>query len=653
MTASLLRQLALTVTLCFVSLSSFASPSLKDYGALPEIQMMAISPNGGLIAYRKVTLEQDRIVIYSFAEKKALAAIDVTAIQPNGIYFINNEQLILRVSTMTRVSGFRGRFEVSTAYAYDIKTGSTRQLLIPGDGPIYRGQSGLGSVVGLSPDGDYAYMPAFVGEDRVESPAYSLLKISLKKKRPPKVFSKGHNATSDFFLNRKGEVLARESYDNKKNLHTIEKYQNGKWIDIFKEETPYRSKEFVGLTSDFKALVMLETDEKTERRAFYNLALSDGTITGPLYVRPDADIDNVISDFQRVVYGVRYQSFIPSYEFFDKKLDQRVKDIQAQFPDHSVNLVDWTPDWKHIIFNIEGSDFPSDYLLFSEGKAPTRLASSRPQVTADDLHPIGKVNFKARDGLLIPTLLTIPKGQVSTLKNLPAVIMPHGGPESHDTIGFDWEAQALANQGYLVIQPQFRGSDGFGLSHILAGRGEWGKKMQDDLTDTVNFFVHQEMIDPTRVCIAGGSYGGYAALAGGAFTPSLYKCVVSINGIGNINDMLASDKREHGKDSWIVSYMEEQFTQGEGGKAAMKAISPEEFADKFTAPVLLIHATADKRVPFAQSKQMFKALKKAKKEVELVELKGESHSLQEGTTRLQSLTEMVTFINKHIGTAKK
>lgn len=651
---SLLITVAYLITLLSVASPSVASqsiggPSLNDYGTLPEVQMMVVSPNGNLIAYRKVTLKYDRVVIYSLAEKKAVAAIDVSAIQPNGIYFINNDQLALRVSTETRVSGFRGKIDVSTLYAYDIKTDAIRQLLIPGDGPIFRGQTGLGRLAGLSPDGAYAFMPAYVGLDYIAAPPYSLLKIDLREKHKPVVVSKGTSNTSDFFLNGQGEVLARESYNNKDDLHLIEKYEDGEWVEIFKEEVAYRSKSFVGLTSDFKALVMLETDPKTERRAFYNLALSDGTITGPLYVRPDADIEGVVSDFQRVVYGVYYQSFRPSYEFFDPKLNQYVADIQAQLPEESMYLTDWTPDWKHLIFKIEGSAFTSDYVIFSEDKAPARLASSRPQISADDLHPVSQLSFKARDGLTIPTLLTIPRQHATNLKNLPAVIMPHGGPEAHDSIGFDWEAQALANQGYLIIQPQFRGSSGFGLSHILAGRGEWGKKMQDDLTDAVQFFVTNEIVDPKRVCIVGSSYGGYAALAGGAFTPDLYQCVVSINGIGNINDMLSSDTHKHGKDSSIVSYMTEQFNQGEKDKAAMKAVSPEAFAKQFTAPVLLIHGTKDRRVPFAQSKQMNNALKRAKKEVTLVKLKGEGHHLQDGTMRLQTLTETVNFINKHIG----
>lgn len=641
---------ALFAILCtlFCTTLAHAKPSLKDYGTLPEIQLITISPSSNLVAFRRVTPEYDRIIVISLATKKQITALNVAEIQPNSIYFLNEDQLVLVASKITKVHGYRGKIDLSTAFLLDVKTGGIRQLLVPGDG-VYRGQSGLGRLLGLSPDGNFAYMPAYVGDDRSENPDYSLMKINLKEKKSPAVYSKGINATTDFFLDAQGTVLAQESYDDRSNTHKIRVRKNDEWVDIYKEKLEIREKSFVGLTPDYKSLVMLDTNMDSGRTAYYTMSLADGSITGPIFSRTDADIEGVLTSFQRVVLGVRYSGLRPSYQFFDPQLNQRMKDIASNFPDQAVYLTDFTPDWKHLVIHVEGSSAPSDYYLFAEGKPAQYLASSRPNINAEDLHPIGTINFKARDNLKIPTLVTIPKDKVAAMKNLPAVIMPHGGPAYHDEIGFDWMAQALAEQGYFVIQPQFRGSDGFGLEHEKAGHGEWGKKMQDDLTDAVNFFVKKGTIDPNRICIVGASYGGYAALAGGAFTPDLYKCVVSIAGIGDLKSMLAWDKSEHGKDSWIVTYMEQQFTNGEADTQAMAAVSPEGFAENFKAPVLLIHGVEDKRVPFKQSEQMNKALKKAKKPVTLIELKGEDHHLSNSETRLQTLEEMVKFVNTYIG----
>lgn len=650
------RYLAYFTAILSISIAH-ANPTLKDYGTLPEIQLITISPNSDLVAFRKVTGDFDRVSVISIGSHKQIANIDVKEIKPQSMYFLNEEQLVLRASEYKKLEDFIESFDVSTAFLYNLNDKSIRQLLIPGEEPVARGQMGLGSLIGISPDGNYAYMPAYSFKTRLgpdvsvnfDSLDFSLLKVNLKEKKAPSIIIKGKNSTRDFFVDDKGNVLAQISYDQKTNLHRVRARRIKEWEDIFKEKVEIREKSFVGVTPDFKSLIMLDTNHKTGRVAYYTMSLLDGTISEPLLGREDADIEGTIKSFQRIIYGVRYSGFTPSYQFFDPKLNQRVKDITAKFPEQSVYLSDFSEDWKNIVVFVEGSNSPSEYYLFSEGKEPQFLTSSRPSIKAEDVHPIGKVTFAARDGLKIPTLLTIPKDKVSSMKNLPTIIMPHGGPESHDTIGFDWMAQAFANNGYLVIQPQFRGSDGFGLNHIQAGYGEWGKKMQDDISDAVGFAVKKGLTDSNRVCIVGASYGGYAALAGGAFTPDLYKCVVSIAGIGDLQSFLSWVKMVRGSKSSSVSYWNRQLANGEIDKEALKAISPESFAQNFKAPVLLVHATHDKTVPVGQSKQMYSALKSAQKKVKFVKLDRETHYLEDSETRLKMLEESIEFVNANIG----
>jgi dienelactone hydrolase len=634
-----------------------AKPTLKDYGNLPEIQLIAISPSGDLVAFRKVTAEYDRVSVISISSHKQIASIDVKAIQPGNLYFLNEQQLVLIASEYKKLEGIIDSFNVSTAFMYSLNDKSIRQLLIPGEEPVLKGQSGLGRLIGISPDGQYAYMPAYsfettLGPDvslKNDRADYSLLRVNLKEKKAPSIVITGSKTTYDFFVDNKGSVLAQVSYDQKSNAHRVRARQNNEWVDIFKETIEIPEKSFVGVTPDFKSLVVLDTNEKTGRIAYYTMSLADGKLSAPLFEREDADIEGTIESFQRVVYGVRYSGFSPSYQFFDAKLNQRMKDIMGKFPEQSVYLRDFSEDWKNLVVYVEGSNSPSEYYLFSEGKQPQFLTSSRPNIKAEDIHPIGKVTFAARDGLKIPTLLTIPKDKVGAMKNLPSIVMPHGGPESHDTIGFDWIAQAFADNGYLVIQPQFRGSDGFGLKHIQAGYGEWGKKMQDDISDAVNFAVKKGYTDRSKVCIVGASYGGYAALAGGAFSPDLYKCVVAIAGVSNLKSMLSWEKMERGGKSATVSYWKRQFAKGEIDNAALDAVSPENFAKNFKAPVLLIHGERDKTVPVEQSKNMNSALKAADKQVKFVKLTKENHYLEESETSLQTLEETIKFVNSSIG----
>jgi len=654
-----LTSAALLAIICIISTNiAQAKPSLRDYSTLPEVQNIAISPGGDLVAFRKTTNEYDRLSIISLASHKQIASVDVKEIEPKALYFLNEGQLVLRASEYKKIEGFIGQHDVNTAFLYNLQDKSIRQLLIPGQEPVVSGQTGLGSLIGLSPDGKFAYMPAYSFEkasgpsykgEKLNDPDFSLLRVYLKEKKAPGIFSKGTNSTYDFFVDDKSNVLAQISYDQKSNLHRVRARQNDKWVEIFKEKIEILEKSFVGVTPDFKSLVILDTNQKTGRIAYYTMSLADGTLSEPIFGRDDADIEGTINSFQRVVYGVRYSGFNPSYQFFDAKLNQRMKDITAKFPEQSVYLSGFSEDWKNLLVNVEGSNSPSEYFLFSEGKEPQFLTSSYPNIKAEDLHPTGKVTFAARDGLKIPTLLTIPKDKVSAMKNLPTIIMPHGGPESHDTIGFDWLAQAFADNGYLVIQPQFRGSDGFGLKHILAGYGEWGKKMQDDITDSVGFAVKKGITDPTRVCIFGMSYGGYAALAGGAFSQDIYKCMVSVAGVSNLKSMLSWEKMERGGKSSDVSYWKRQFANGEIDNNALNAVSPENFAPDFKAPVLLIHAKNDKSVPIEQSESMNSALKKAGKNVKFIELDNEGHNLRESETRLKTLEETIKFFNANIG----
>lgn len=624
-----------------------AKPSLDDYSSLPSISHVAMSSKGDLITFIKRADNTDTMLVYSLKEKKTLAALDVSAVKPSQLYFLDDEKIILKASEMTRLFNFRGEIDLSTAFIFNLKTKKFEQLLTPGD-RIYPGQSGLGNITAISQDKKYVYMPAFIGEvNSGASPRYALMRVDLDSPNKPRTHKKGTGNTIDFFAGSDGEVLAIEEYNQKSNDHKVFAYNGKKKNLIFEEKTSYLTKSIVGLTSDKKSLVMLADSKARNRIDYFTMSLSDGKISETHWGRNDADVEGIIKNINNIVYGVRYSGFTPSYQFFDPSVQQRVEKVLAAFPEHAVYLRDWSHDWEKVLVYVEGSRNSGSYYLLDKENKATFLGGAY-NVEPNEIHPIAKFKYKARDGLKIPTLLTIPYEKLSHLKNLPAIIYPHGGPESYDTIGFDGFAQAMANEGYLVIQPQFRGSDGFGSSHTRAGRGEWGKKMQDDLTDAVKALTKNGMIDPTKVCIVGSSYGGYAALAGGAFTPDLYKCVVSINGISDINKMLSHEKRDHGSSHSVVSYWEEVIAKGNIDRTALKNISPYYSAKNFKAPTLLIHGTKDDVVQIKQSQLMAKALKKSKKEVKLVELKKETHYLENQTTRTQALKETISFLNKHL-----
>jgi dipeptidyl aminopeptidase/acylaminoacyl peptidase len=230
-------------------------------------------------------------------------------------------------------------------------------------------------------------------------------------------------------------------------------------------------------------------------------------------------------------------------------------------------------------------------------------------------------------------------------KGLPLVVLPHGGPASRDTPGFDWWAQALASRGYAVLQPNFRGSDGFGRGFREAGYGQWGRKMQTDLSDGVRYLAGQGTIDPARVCIVGASYGGYAALAGATLDTGVYRCAAAVAGVSDLKRMLASQP-DYGRTSTTRYWSRFMGVEGRNDPQ-LTALSPVAFADRVTIPILLVHGLDDTVVRYEQSEMMAKALRRAGKPVEFITLAGEDHWLSRGATRLQMLEAVAAFLEKH------
>ncbi|WP_020209089.1 alpha/beta hydrolase family protein [Gilvimarinus chinensis] len=639
-------------TITFADNPKSVTPSIDEvvsaYGVLPQTQQMRVSPDGSLLAFRKVTEGQDAVVVYSLKEKKLLSGVNVGSIDPGYLYFLDDEHLVLVASENMRLSGFRQRHNISTAFVLDVNSGELQQLLRPGD-VIAGGQLGLGRIVGTSDSNKYVYMPAFVHESNNDlSPDFSLMRVTLNSPRRPRQMVRGEPDTQDYFLDGQGNVLAQEIYDNRKNLHEIEVPTERGWRTIFSRETALYEFSMRAVTADLKSLVFLDTDEATGREGYFTMSLADGSISPTPIGRSDADVASLLTDINRIAYGVVYSGFRPKYQMFNPEHQARIDAVVAQFPDQHVTLTDWSPDWQHLVFLVRGLSSSGDYYLSSVGEKLRYLASSYPDIDDSMVHPTVVHTYKARDGLKIPTILTLPNSRAEGPRKMPAVVLPHGGPASYDRQSFDWIAQAFAARGYLVIQPQFRGSVGFGIDHYMAGQGEWGRKMQDDLTDAVEYFGNGGLLDPERVCIVGASYGGYAALAGAAYTPELYRCAVSINGVTDLEGLLDDRRSSRGDDHWVVEYFERSMVKSEYTEEDLKAISPVYAAAKVKAPVLLIHGENDKVVPIEQSEDMHDELQDAGKSSMFIELDNESHYLEYSATRQQTLKAILEFVNPYL-----
>ncbi len=330
--------------------------------------------------------------------------------------------------------------------------------------------------------------------------------------------------------------------------------------------------------------------------------------------------------------------------FFNARTQARVHAIYAAFPNLKISLNSWTDDYGRLIFYSDGQDDAGTWWWadIKSGSAK-ELGWLYPSVSGERIGPYRMVRYKAADGLEMEGILTLPPGINPT--KLPLVVLPHGGPEARDEMGFDWWAQAFASRGYAVWQPNFRGSSGYTVAFRNAGFGEWGRKMQTDISDGVDELAHQGIVDPRRACIVGASYGGYAALAGVTVQQGLYRCAVSVGGVADLNALLS--REQEGDRTGTLRYLKDFLGIKSFFNQSVDDISPLKLAKRADVPVLLIHGKDDTVVLFEQSKAMQRALKSAGKPVELVELKGEDHWLSRSVTRKAMLEAAVDFVQRH------
>ncbi len=331
----------------------------------------------------------------------------------------------------------------------------------------------------------------------------------------------------------------------------------------------------------------------------------------------------------------------------NKEFEKDYKKLKKKLPDGDVYLGNLTRDDRLALVYVTSDTDPGATYMFDREKGEVELLyRPRPDLPVEHLAPMKPIKYKSRDGLVIHGYLTVPKGVKA--KNLPVIVMPHGGPWARDRWGYDPYAQFLANRGYAVLQPNFRSSTGYGKKFFNAGKRKWGDEMQDDITDGVNYLIDKGISNPDQVGIFGGSYGGYATLAGLAFTPDVYAVGVSFVGPSSLITLLKS----------IPPYWETMrtfFTEHMGDPEnpedieRLKRQSPLYSAEKIKAPLLVVQGANDPRVKKVESDQIVVALRDLDREVEYMVAPDEGHGFAGEENRMAFVVAMEKFIARHLG----
>lgn len=352
------------------------------------------------------------------------------------------------------------------------------------------------------------------------------------------------------------------------------------------------------------------------------------------------DIDGAIVDGRTgALDGVRYTTDRSRNHWFSPQLAEVQTLLDKAVGDRVATIASMSADQKAMIVHVGNADRPGSFYFYdaAAGGAMKRFAWVNGEIKGAALAPVSTFRYKARDGLSIEAVLTLPRGVPA--KDLPLILMPHGGPAARDVAEYDWWAQFLADRGYAVVQPNYRGSAGYGRAFLEAAEGEWGLKMQDDLNDAVDDLVKRGIADAKRVCIVGASYGGYAAMRGAQRDGARFRCAVSYAGVSDLPAML----RYNGK-----------FLNPDGGKdwlrrqaPDLKGVSPFNFPEQFSAPILIAHGKKDRRVPYSQSARMIGRLKEQGKAVEVLTQPLGDHFFSRQADRIEFLQALEAFLAKH------
>ncbi|XRD86185.1 S9 family peptidase [Dyella acidisoli] len=446
----------------------------------------------------------------------------------------------------------------------------------------------------------------------------------------------------DFTLDPDGNVRYAQGRDINNN-YVVYRMQNGQWVKLAND----------GRSNDFEPIAFSQDKQHLYARTSvkggpFSLVQTnaDGTQTQLLAKDDFGSIGHVQWTPQNEPIAAAPATGIPKSMVIngDQSLSQIYQVLLSKFPNEFVSFSSFSEDGTILIFKVSSDREPGTYYLFDmKARKVGKLFSEAASIDPDKMSSRVPMHFTASDGMLLEAILTVPRG--ATMSNLPMVLMPHGGPfEIRDTWFFDTYAQFLASRGYLVLQVNYRGSGGRGPGFVDAGYGKWGTRIQQDLIDGVKWAEAQHYGDPKRVCVYGGSFGGYSAMMTVIRAPGLFKCAIGEAGIYDLSMMYDKGDikdRETGR-----NYLEQAIGKDQSELAAN---SPDKLADKIDVPVLLIHGEADERAPFAQAKAMRAALEAAHKPYEWLTKPKEGHGFYKEENLVDMYNHVQSFLEKNIG----
>lgn len=611
---------------------------LDAWASLPAVADVTLSDDGTRLAYVRREGDQSVVVVQTTGGE-ILTTIDVSDRRFSGLRWLSPDHV--GIWSLVLEHRLTGGSHVPQLDIVNVRTRNVAQALRSTDrGGVINAVYGVTRVdAGREPVihvQTYTIEGGHVTRD--------IYRVDLDSGRGRRVAT-GQRDTRGYLIRPDGSIAARiASSDDATRFRLTAPDGSGGWRTLYEVVSQLDGPAVWGFGHD-RDHVMISTLEDGQA---YLSEINLGTGEEVRRTRMEDDPSGPFYDRRGRLVAMTTYGDDAHYTFFEPRLEEGWKVMTQGLQGRRLRLHSFSDDFQTLVVRSEGVSDSGTYFLY-DGPARSVSVVGRPYpgIGPDVVGAIFVIPYKAADGMELMGYLTLPPGRDTT--NLPLVVMPHGGPAARDYLQFDWWAQAMASRGYAVFQPQFRGSDGFGEAHLRAGYGEWGRKMQTDLSDGVAHLVQQGMIDPERVCIVGASYGGYAVLQGMTTQPDIYRCGVSFAGVSDLPQMLEAEGRLGGgtNNNPVIRYWNRFMGADSRRDSVLAELSPARRAGAVQGPILLIHGRNDTVVPLNQSEIMHRALRAAGKESRLIILDGEDHWLSFGPTRRRMLEETVAFLLEH------
>lgn len=620
-------------TIC-VPQAAFAERPAADFARLPLIESPGISPDGKLIVAKASLAGKQELVIIKSDGSGVLARLPVGDSEVFRVRWVNNDWLIATVGVDVPATGTIAKATRLLAFRTD--GGDAHFLTDKRDGGVGFNMS---DVLWIARDGSprilLSYQTSYYYNQPGFWPIVSMVDVA-------------KNDFSKLVWSREGVTGWYADVDGNVRVGVGIEKEGLRYRALYRANNKENFSEFANVRQ-YEELIVPDVilagsstavafSNRSGYNAAYKLDLKTMELGAMLYKVDGYDLSDLVTD--------KSQSAVAGYSYTDTQsrtvwLDEGRKKLQAQlnanFPSKQVRILSFSQDESVVLFKVSSAAAPGAYYVYQAGQPLTRLGLENSAIGTRALGPVRTVTYKARDGLGLTGVLTLPAGLPA--KNLPVIVMPHGGPAARDDESWDWWAQFLADRGYAVIQPNFRGSTGLGKSFKEAGTGEWGYKMQDDVDDALAWLGKEGIGDVRRACVIGGSYGGYVAMRAAERNPELYRCAVSFAGVSDLPEMIKYDR------FFIGGLGTTEYWRSRAED--LKDVSPINHASRTGIPILVIHGKKDRRVPFAQSKNYVDKLKKAGKPVEFFVQPEGDHFFSREEDRLSFLTQMEAFLDKH------